>query len=57
MLSDRAKTGKNLINFFYTSPLPVFDFLHLFFFSFPLLFVILLDILLINNLLFKDISI
>ena len=55
MLSSKVRTGENLINFFYISFLPIFDFLYSFLLLFSLLFIILLDILSVNNLLFKDI--
>ena len=57
MLLNEVRTGENLISFFYTPFLLAFDFLYPFpFFSF-FLFVILLDVLFVNNLLFKSILI
>ena len=53
MLLNETEIEKNLINSFYTSLLLTFDFLYLFSSLFPLLFVILLNILFINNLFFK----
>ena len=57
MSLDKIETGKSLINFFYALYQPAFNFLY----PFPLflffLFIILLDILPANSLLFKGISI